>query len=105
MNLEQEIIEWAKVRGIFDQSNPARQLDKTREEVEEIGVGINSNDLDEIRDGIGDSIVTLVLLAKMHDLTVDECVQAAWNEIKDRTGKMIDGQFVKDAATGARSVC
>lgn len=32
-----------------------------------------------------------------HDLS--DCMEFAWNEIKGRTGKLVDGNFVKDAAT------
>jgi len=114
--LEHKIIEWADERGIFDSPNPIAQHDKTMEEVLELrdaivsyrltdhqGVAPNhtitdifDTQLTEIKDGIGDTIVTLTLLAKMHNLTLTECVQHAYDEIKDRKGKMVDGQFVKE---------
>jgi len=108
--LEHKIIEWADERGIFDSPNPIAQHDKTVEEVLElrdalvehsIHAAIGDTDtvkenLTEIKDGIGDTIVTLTLLAKMHNLTLTECVQHAYDEIQDRKGKMVDGQFVKE---------
>ena len=50
----------------------------------------------EIIDGIGDCAVTLILAADMADCTFEECLARAYNEIKDRTGTMTGGQFVKD---------
>jgi NTP pyrophosphatase (non-canonical NTP hydrolase) len=47
-------------------------------------------------DGIGDCTVTLILAAEMAGLRFEDCLAAAYDEIKGRTGKMIDGQFVKD---------
>lgn len=51
---------------------------------------------EELADGIGDCTVTLILAAEMAGLKFEECLEAAYNVIKSRTGKMIDGQFVKD---------
>lgn len=51
---------------------------------------------DELKDGIGDTFVTLVLLAERASLTIEECVQAAYDVISKRKGQMIDGTFVKE---------
>ena len=50
----------------------------------------------DLRDGIGDTTVTLILAAEMAGLRFEDCLQAAYDEIKGRTGKMENGQFVKD---------
>ena len=96
MKLEQEIITWAEEKGIFEKSTPIAQHHKTIEEVQEILHGILLHNIEEIKDGIGDTIVTLVIQAKMNGLTIDECVEHAYNIIKDRTGSMQNGLFVKD---------
>jgi NTP pyrophosphatase (non-canonical NTP hydrolase) len=104
MQLEQEIIEWAKQKGILEKSTLVRQFDKTQEEVTEIIDAINDNNGAEFEDGIGDTIVTLVILIELAkqaklvrgDLTIDDCVETAYNVISKRTGKMVDGFFVKD---------
>ena len=114
MKLEEEIVQWAEDKGIFEKSNPLKQHDKTIEEVIELRDAIityecmcNSGEAlefphsasiakDEIKDGIGDTIVTLAILAKMHGLTLTDCVDHAYNEIKERKGKMVNGVFVKD---------
>ena len=50
----------------------------------------------EVADGIGDMLVTIIIAAEMLNLQILDCLQLAYDEIKDRTGKMVDGQFVKD---------
>ena len=52
--------------------------------------------MDEIQDGIGDTIVTLIMLASIFRVDIDDCLLLAYNEIKGRTGNMVDGVFVKD---------
>ena len=50
----------------------------------------------EVKDGIGDTMVTLILLANMYGWTLEECLQVAYDVISKRTGKMVNGTFVKD---------
>lgn len=50
----------------------------------------------EIKDGIGDLFVTAILLANMHNLTSEECLQTAYEVISERSGVMVNGSFVKD---------
>ena len=76
---------------------PQDQLVKTMEELGEVANGISKNKPEMIKDGIGDTVVTLVCLAQRCGLDFEECVQTAYDEIKDRKGKMIDGVFVKEA--------
>lgn len=59
-------------------------------------ISIIPDSLVKIKDGIGDSIVTLILLAEMCDLNLEECLQHAYDEIKDRKGSMQAGTFVKN---------
>ena len=51
---------------------------------------------DAVMDGIGDAFVVLTILAAQHGLDIEECIAAAWSEIKDRKGRMVDGVFRKD---------
>jgi NTP pyrophosphatase (non-canonical NTP hydrolase) len=92
--------EWAKEKEIFDLSNPERQLDKTQEELTELREAIEldciADNLDEVRLELGDVLVTLIILAKMKDIDIEECLRLAYEKISKRTGKIIDGQFVKD---------
>tara|TARA_R110002012_G_scaffold204793_1_gene374614 strand:- start:12 stop:818 length:807 start_codon:yes stop_codon:yes gene_type:complete len=90
------IREWADERGIYESGDPKTQYIKLMEEAGEVGRAILKQDLPEIKDGIGDMMVVLTNLAELCDLTVEECIESAWNEISNRTGKMKNGTFVKD---------
>jgi NTP pyrophosphatase (non-canonical NTP hydrolase) len=96
-DLVTEIKVWGYDKGILPAPDPIAQFSKTLEEVEELAIGIDKKDEDEIRDAIGDIFVTLVMQTQAWHLSMQECVEAAYNEIKGRTGKMEDGVFVKDA--------
>ena len=90
------IREWADKRGIYDGGDPKTQYIKLMEEAGEVGRAILKEDLPEVKDGIGDMVVVLTNLAELCGLTIEECVESAWNEISNRTGKMKNGTFVKD---------
>jgi NTP pyrophosphatase (non-canonical NTP hydrolase) len=92
-----KIERWAEDRNILSGSNPILQAQKTLEETEELLDAVAENDKDEIIDAIGDIVVTLVIQCKMNNLSFIDCVESAYNVIKNRTGKLVDGKFVKDA--------
>lgn len=116
--LSKLVIDWGQDKGIFNKSTPLRQLDKTQEELDETRQALQKlNDFDyqadlmesigvptpteediraEVKDGIGDMLVTIILLAKMVDMDTVDSLNAAYDIIKSRTGKMVNGQFVKD---------
>lgn len=87
--------EWGKERNIH-QGEPRDQYLKVAEEVGEIAAALSRNDMPEIKDAIGDSIVTLIMLAMQLDLEIYDCLIVAYSEIKDRKGKTINGVFVKE---------
>jgi NTP pyrophosphatase (non-canonical NTP hydrolase) len=93
-SVEARVIAWAQVRGIFAQSDPKTQALKTVSEVGELADSVAKGRC--VKDDIGDIMVTLVLLAEMHGTTLGECLQLAWDEIKDRKGEMVNGTFVKE---------
>ena len=99
--------EWAIKRGLITDNYdglgenghaplPDKQMLKLVEEVGETARALAYNDTDELRDGIGDCVVCLIVLAAQCNMTLEECMDAAWDEIKDRTGKLEDGLFKKD---------
>ncbi len=94
--LETLVIDWAKDKGIFDKGTPLKQAYKTVEEVSELISAVSINDKEEIKDALGDILVTLIIQAKMQNLDLLECVESAYNIISQRTGQMINGTFVKD---------
>ena len=67
------------------------------EEVGELQDGIIKGDREEVKDAIGDVVVTLIMQTKAWDLTLIECVQQAYDVISKRKGEMIDGLFVKES--------
>ena len=90
------IREWAKERGLYDKGDPKTQTLKLMEEAGEICRAVLKKDQPEIIDGIGDCVVVLTNLAHLCDTTIETCIEAAYNEIKGRSGKMINGTFKKD---------
>lgn len=94
--LEVCVEQWAEEKGILAKATPMKQAMKTQEELTELCNAILDNDRDEIKDAIGDIVVTLIIQAKMQGMTVEECLNAAYDVISKRTGKMVNGQFVKD---------
>ena len=94
--LEALIISWATQKGILENGTPAAQWAKTIEEVVELHEAIINNDREEIIDALGDILVTIIIQAEMQGLSLEDCLQSAYNVISKRTGVMIDGQFVKD---------
>ena len=94
--LVQEVIQWGKEKNIVKKENSYKQFCKVVEEVAEVGTALNNKDREELVDAIGDSTVTLILLAAQNNLDFKNCLETAYNVIKDRTGKTENGVFVKD---------
>ncbi len=90
------IREWAKDKGILDKATPETQFLKLAEEVGELANALAKKDQIELIDAIGDCIVVLTILAEMKGVPVEECIESAWGVISSRTGKMVNGVFVKD---------
>lgn len=112
--LEEKVNQWAADKGILEKATALSQLGKTQEELDETRQALlalefaqddNNKDgqlkrseaLAEVEDGIGDMLVTIIICAKLAGLNSVECLEAAYNVIKTRTGKMENGVFVKDA--------
>jgi NTP pyrophosphatase (non-canonical NTP hydrolase) len=98
--LETLVCLWASKHGIFSQGTTIAQAEKTLEEAQEIKDAIEEGDRDKLVDALGDTLVTLIVQAEMNGVDLIECGETAWNEIKDRQGKMVDGQFVKEVGNG-----
>ena len=87
---------WAKERGLYAKGDPKTQYIKLMEETGEIGRALLKEDTNEIVDGIGDAVVVLTNLAELIGVPIEECIQSAYDVISKRTGKMVNGTFVKD---------
>ena len=98
MNLDEltfKIKDWAMAREL-DEAQPEKQMLKLVEEVGELAQGLAKGNLDQVVDSIGDVYVVLKILSMQLDLNLSDCVSEAYDEIKDRKGKMVDGVFVKE---------
>lgn len=99
MKLENEfqpIREWAAEKGILAQSTIKKQFEKLIEEVEETRTAIKNENLEELKDGIGDCVVVLTNMAALAGMTIEDCINSAYEVISKRKGKMINGKFVKE---------
>lgn len=94
--LTTQIEAWAIDRGL-DKAQPEKQMLKLVEEVGEIARGLARADLDQVIDSIGDVYVVLTILSMQLDLDIRDCIAAAYEEIKDRKGEMVNGVFVKES--------
>mgnify|MGYP003123969509 CR=1 FL=1 len=90
------IRDWAEERGIYANGDPKTQSLKLVEEVGETCRAILKQNKEDAMDGIGDCVVVLTNLAELLDTSIEECVERAYAEISNRTGKMKNGTFVKD---------
>lgn len=90
------IRDWARERGIYEKGNTHTQYVKLQEEAGELAKALLKNDMNEIEDAIGDMIVVLTNLSEQLGLRVEDCIESAYNVIKNRKGKMINGTFVKE---------
>ena len=90
------LVEWWSYERSLHTADPTKQLLKTFEEVAEIGEALTKGKPEELKDGIGDTVVTLIILAQQNGLTLEGCLETAYNEIADRKGKTVNGVFVKE---------
>jgi NTP pyrophosphatase (non-canonical NTP hydrolase) len=86
---------WAQERGIYDKGNSHTQYVKLMEEAGELASALLKKDKAEIVDAIGDMVVVLTNLSALEDVKIEDCIDSAYNVIANRTGKMINGTFVK----------
>ena len=101
------IREWAEAKGIYEKGDVKTQYVKLQEEAGELAKAIIKDDYEEFVDAIGDCVVVLTSIAELGNkhfnikpfdkqLTIERCIDTAYNVITKRTGKMINGTFVKD---------
>ena len=89
--------QWAIDRNIIGGTTADQQFLKLVEEIGELAVGLQKRDRKLIRDSLGDIGVMVNNIAELSEMTFDECLEAAWDEIKDRKGKIVNGVFVKES--------
>ena len=91
-----DIRRWAGERGLYEKGDAKTQYLKLMEEAGELGRALLKDDHAEQIDAVGDMVVVLTNLAELIDVPIEECIECAYEEISKRTGKMVNGTFVKD---------
>ena len=97
LKMFENIREWASERGLYDKGDTKTQLIKLQEEMGELAKATLEDDKPEVIDAIGDMVVVLTNLAHLNNVHIETCIAEAYNVISKRTGKMVNGTFVKDA--------
>ena len=92
----QKIRDWADERGLYDKGDTKTQFCKLMEEAGELGRAILKDNQVEFVDAIGDMVVVLTNMAMLGGTSIETCIDAAYDEIKNRKGKMVNGTFVKN---------
>ena len=92
----QKIRDWADERGLYDKGDTKTQFCKLMEEAGELGRAVLKDNQVEFVDAIGDMVVVLTNMAMLGGTSIETCIDAAYDEIKNRKGKMLNGTFVKN---------
>lgn len=93
---------WAREKGIYEKGDIKTQYVKLQEEAGELAKAIINKSKseeefkEEFIDAIGDCVVVLTNLAALEGYSIEECVNSAYAVIAKRTGKMVDGTFIKN---------
>ena len=96
LDITGQIEQWAIDRGLHT-ADPSKQMLKLMEEVGELAEGLAKDNPDAVQDAIGDAYVVLTILSMQLGMDIRQCVKMAYNEIKDRKGRMVNGVFVKES--------
>ena len=91
-----EVLNWANERGLLKPENKLMQMGKMVSEVGELCDAIIKDDKNGQIDGIGDVLVTLIILSNQLGYDIEDCLEVAYTEIKNRKGKNINGTFIKE---------
>lgn len=95
-NIKEKVLEWAENRNLLHNENALNQYSKLQEESNELLLSILNKDPYEQLDAIGDCAVVLIILANQLGHDFDKCLESAYDEIKNRTGRTENGNFIKD---------
>ena len=92
--LVKKVAQWHHDRNLIDGATDKDQFCKLIQEAGELSDNICKGK--DMSDDIGDMIVVLINIAERNNLTLKQCLEKAWDDIKDRKGKMVDGIFIKE---------
>jgi NTP pyrophosphatase (non-canonical NTP hydrolase) len=85
---------WHKDRNLIDGSDDKSQVLKLLQELGELSDSVCKGE--DIKDDIGDMLVVMINICMRNRTSLNECLQCAYKDIKDRKGMMVDGVFIKD---------
>jgi len=94
--MKERILEWAEPKGLLNPEFAPKQFMKLVEEVGELSNAMLKDNKAEQIDALGDCVVVLIILAEQLGFDLDTCLESAYNEIKNRKGKTINGSFIKE---------
>jgi NTP pyrophosphatase (non-canonical NTP hydrolase) len=95
-NIQSKVIEWAEERQILCSDNAPKQIIKLTEEVGELAAAFLKSKDSEVKDAIGDIQVVLIILCEQLGIDYKQCLNDAYDVIKDRKGKTENGTFIRD---------
>ena len=93
-DLINKVAQWHHDSNLIEGATDKDQYCKLIQEAGELSDSICKGK--DVKDDIGDMIVVLINIAERNNVTIEECLENAWDDIKDRKGRMIDGIFVKE---------
>ena len=94
--MKKKVLEWAEPKGLLNPQIAPQQFMKLVEEVGELSNAILNRNEVEMIDALGDIQVVLIILAEQLGFDLDTCLECAYDEIKNRKGKTINGSFIKE---------
>lgn len=94
-SLIEAICKWAEDRNITAEGGATSytQIPKLIEEVREFEAAENEH---EAKLEFGDILVVCIQIARLRGLDMVECLDLAYEKIRHRKGRMVDGRFVKE---------
>lgn len=87
-------MQWHEDRNLIEGSSDKDQVLKLMQELGELSDSVCKGK--DVRDDLGDMMVVMLNIMKRNNITMEACLTTAYNDIKDRKGKMVDGVFVKE---------
>jgi NTP pyrophosphatase (non-canonical NTP hydrolase) len=94
--LEMLIANWAEEKGLLNPEFAPKQFMKIQEELGELASAIIKDDQDKEIDGFADVLITIIVLAWQRNINLKHALNMGWDEIKDRTGQLKNGSFIKE---------
>jgi NTP pyrophosphatase (non-canonical NTP hydrolase) len=90
------VIDWAENKRLIKPENQLKQALKMVSEVGELCDEVIKENTEAQKSELGDVLVTVIILAEQLDIDPIECLQTAYDKIKDRKGQTVNGTFIKE---------